>query len=135
AAINYWRDMGDRKVYLEGWIDQCLAGTGFPPMEGGEWDDKIEYMVRVGRRTLIEKQEEKNRPYIGPGYWPLIEGGFREFESGDKEWLYGVTWGVYSKTPPIQEASDTMKSLRPMSPEQGPPLPKGLGIHWPWRAV
>jgi len=88
-TINYWLDWGDRKVYLEGWIDECLAGTGFPPMEGGEWDEKIQYMVRVGRRTLLEKQEEKNRPLaIGPGFFRLIEGGFREFESGDKEWLY-----------------------------------------------
>lgn len=23
--------------------------------------------------------------------------------------------------------------LRPMSPKQGPPLPRGLGIRWPWR--
>lgn len=97
-AINYWRDMDDKKVYLEGWIDKCLAGTGFPPMEGGEWDEKIQYMVRVGHRTLIEKQEERNRPPgVGPGLFTLIEGGFREFEAGDKEWLYGVTWGVYEK--------------------------------------
>lgn len=95
GAINYWRDWGDRKVYLEGWIDKCLAGTGFPTMKYGEWDDKIEYMVKVGHRTLIEKQEERNRPFIGPGRWPLIEGGFREFEAGEKDWLYGVTWGVY----------------------------------------
>lgn len=94
-AINYWLDWGKKKVYLEGWIDQCLTGTGFPPMGGGDWDDKIEYMVRVGYRTLIEKQEERNRPFIGPGHWPLVEGGFREFEAGDKDWLYGVTWGVY----------------------------------------
>lgn len=95
-AINYWQDMGDKKVYLEGWIDKCLAGTGFPPMEGGEWDEKIQYMVRDTRRTLIAKQEERNRPPgVGPGYFTLIEGGFREFEAGDKEWLYGVTWGVY----------------------------------------
>lgn len=86
-AINYWRDWGDRKVYLEGWIDKCLAGTGFPPMEGGEWDEKIQYMVRVTHRTLIEKERERGLT--------LIEGGFREFEAGDKAWLYGVTWGVY----------------------------------------
>jgi len=101
-AINYWRDWKGKKVYLEGWIDQCLAGTGFPPMAGGEWDSKIEYMVRVTRRTLIEKQEERNRPYIGPGHWPLIEGGFREFEAGDKNWLYGVSWGVYVPAPEVE---------------------------------
>lgn len=66
-------------------------------MEGGEWDEKIEYMIRVTRRTLIEKQEEKNRPLAeGPGFFfKLVEGGFREFEAGTKEWLYGVSWGVY----------------------------------------
>ncbi len=94
--INYWEDMNGKKVYLEGWIDKCLAGTGFPPMEGVEWDEKIQYMVRDTRRTLIAKQEERNRPPgVGPGYFTLIEGGFREFEAGDRGWLYGVTWGVY----------------------------------------
>ena len=98
-AINYWRDMDDKKVYLEGWCDKCLAGTGFPPMEGGEWDEKIQYMLRDTHRTLIAKQEERNRPPgIGPGYFTLIEGGFREFEAGDRAWLYGVTWGIYEKT-------------------------------------
>lgn len=88
-AINYWLDWGDKKVYLEGWIDKCLAGTGFPPMEGGEWDEKIQYMIRDTHRTLIEKERERGLN--------LIEGGFREFEAGDKAWLYGVTWGVYEK--------------------------------------
>lgn len=86
-AINYWQDMDDKKVYLEGWIDKCLAGTGFPPMEDGEWDEKIQYMVRDTHKTLIEKERERGLT--------LIEGGFREFEAGDKDWLYGVTWGVY----------------------------------------
>ena len=95
-TITYWEDMGDKKVYLEGWIDQCLTSTGFPPMEEGEWDSKIQYMIRLTQRTLIEKQEERNRPFIGPGHWPLIEGGFREFEAGSQAWLYGVTWGLYS---------------------------------------
>lgn len=95
--INYWVGFNGEFVYLEGWIDKCLAGTGFPEMEGGEWDKKVEYMVRVGGRTLIEKQEERNRPRVGPGFFRLIEGGFREFEAGDRDWLYGVTWGVYTK--------------------------------------
>jgi len=122
-AINYWLDWGDRKVYLEGWIDKCLAGTGLPPMEGGEWDEKIQYMVRVTHRTLIEKQEEKNRPLgMGPGFFRLVEGGFREFESGDKAWLYGVTWGVYdargnditgSWAPGIEKMPETSEKLLP----------------------
>jgi len=108
-AINYWVDMGDKKVYLEGWIDQCLAGTGFPSMERGDWDDKIQYMVRDTRRTLIEKQEERNRPHIGPGHWPLIEGGFREFEAGTKNWLYGVSWGVFSLVPGVFNPLDALR--------------------------
>ncbi len=97
TAINYGVDLGDKLVYLEGWIDLCLIGTGFPSIARGEWDKKIKYMVELGSITLIEKQEEVERPDIGPGRWPLIEGGFREFEAGDREWLYGVTWGIYQK--------------------------------------
>jgi ribosomal protein S27AE len=92
GAINYWLDWGDRKVYLEGWIDKCLAGTGFPKMDGGEWDQKIDYMVNLTKQVLVEKAKENNLT--------LIEGGFREFEGGDKRWLYGVTWGVYQKPTP-----------------------------------
>jgi len=105
SAINYWVDFDDKIVYLEGWIDKCLAGTGFPGIGEGDWDAKIEYMVKDTKRTLREKQEESNRPFIGPGHWPLIEGGFREFEAGDRGWLYGVTWGVYTKpeTPVVPE--------------------------------
>jgi len=87
-AINYWRDLGDKKVYLEGWCDKCLAGTGFPSIGEGEWDEKIRYMVRDVRRTLKIKEKERG--------FTLIEGGFREFEAGDRGWLYGVTWGLYS---------------------------------------
>lgn len=97
--INYWEDMGDKRVYLEGWCDKCLAGTGFPSIERGDWDEKIQYMVRDTHRTLIQKQEEKNRPigFYPPGHLNLIEGGFREFEAGEKVNLYGVSWGVYIK--------------------------------------
>lgn len=87
--INYWQGMAGKKVYLEGWTDKCLAGTGFPPMEGGEWDAKIEHMVRDVRKTLPEKERERGLR--------LIEGGFREFEAGDRGFLYGVTWGVYER--------------------------------------
>lgn len=99
-AINYWLDWGKRYIYLEGWCDKCLTGTGFPPMEGGEWDDKIQYMVDITHGTLIRKQTDGS---LSPTYiaeklpLTLIEGGFRQFEAGDKNWLYGVTWGVYEK--------------------------------------
>lgn len=114
-AINYWLVWGERHVYLEGWIDKCLAGTGFPKMEGGEWDAKIEYMIAATRRTLIAKQEDGS---LSPSYiveklpLTLIEGGFREFEAGEKAWLYGVTWGVY------KQAAVAEKEARKMPKEQ-----------------
>lgn len=93
--INYWLDIDDKKVYLEGWCDKCLAATDFPPIEGGEWDEKIRYMIKDTQRTLFEKQEERDLT--------LIEGGFREFEAGDRGYLYGVTWGLYSKKANISQ--------------------------------
>ncbi|KKK58419.1 hypothetical protein LCGC14_3044620, partial [marine sediment metagenome] len=88
-AINYWVDMGDKAVYLEGWCDKCLAGTGFPDITEGGWTNKIEYMVTLTNETIPRKAREK-------GY-ELIEGGFRQFPAGDRAWLYGVSWGVFSK--------------------------------------
>jgi len=101
-VINYWQIVGDKEVYLEGWCDKCLEGMGYPPMEGGEWDSKIDHMVNDTKRTLIAKQTEGA---LSPVYiveklpLTLIEGGFREFEAGDRGWLYGVSWGVYKEKP------------------------------------
>jgi len=38
-------------------------------------------------------------------------------------------------TPPLERLGkgETMNNLLPMTPEEGPPLPKGLGLKWPWR--
>ncbi len=88
VAINYWTDMGDKRVYIEGWIDKCLAGTGFPDITEGGWSNKIDYMVTLTKEVLPRKAKEK-------GY-EFIEGGFRQFPAGDRAWLYGVTWGLYS---------------------------------------
>jgi hypothetical protein len=30
--------------------------------------------------------------------------------------------------------ADMMSRLLPVSPEEGPPLPRALGIKWPWRS-
>lgn len=32
-----------------------------------------------------------------------------------------------------QQGSATVNDLMPMPLEEGPPLPRGLNIHWPWR--
>ncbi len=87
AEINYWFGINHRQLYLEGWADECLAGTGFPDIGGGDWEKKIDFMVEMTEKTLPEKAKEKGLR--------LVEGGFREFPGGDREYLYGVTWGVY----------------------------------------
>ncbi len=87
AAINYWVTVGDEEVYLEGWCDKCLAGTGYPPMEGGETLAKLDYMRDMTAGILPRKAKEKGLE--------LIEGGFIELE--EVENLYGVTYGVYRR--------------------------------------
>ena len=88
-AINYWRQVNDYWVYLEGWSDSCLVSTGFPPMERGEWDAKIDYMKDMTPIILAEKAKEYNRK--------LIKGGFVENEKEFIQYLYGVTYGIYEK--------------------------------------
>jgi len=89
AAINYWVDIGDKIVYIEGWIDKCLAGTGFPDITEGGWSDKIDYIVELTNEILPRKARERS--------FSFLEGGFRQFEAGERAWLYGVTWGIYGK--------------------------------------
>jgi len=87
GEINYWVTEGDYKVYLEGWCDQCLAGTGFPSIEEGEYDAKIAYMVKLTAETLPRKATERGLE--------LLDGGFITSEMAGH--LYGVSWGVYQK--------------------------------------
>lgn len=86
-VINYWRFLSDKYiVYLEGWCDECLAGTGFPPMERGGTAGKIQYMEDLTPGILKEKAKERGLR--------LLQGGFKELEEADN--LYGVTWGIYA---------------------------------------
>jgi hypothetical protein len=90
TCISYWQKLKDgRMLYLEGWADACLAGTGFPPMEEGDTGRKIAYIMDQTQEILPRKARER-------GY-KLVEGGFDEIE--DAEHLYGVTWGIYEKLP------------------------------------
>lgn len=83
--INYWLRRGDEEIYLEGWCDRCLAGTGFPKMEEGGYSEKIAYIEELTPEILERKAKERGLQ--------LIDGGFIEREDADN--LYGVTWGVY----------------------------------------
>lgn len=91
--ISYWKKLNDERLYLEGWCDKCLMGTGFPPMEEGNHGRKIAYMEDMTEIILREKAKAKENP------WgielKLVKGGFMELE--DAEYLYGVTYGVYER--------------------------------------
>lgn len=91
--INYWKRLNDEVIYLEGWCDKCLAGTGFPPMERGETAAKIEYMERITEITLPRKAQAKENPWGVE--LKLVKGGFAELP--EAEYLYGVTYGIYKR--------------------------------------
>ena len=92
--INYWRKLDDEVIYLEGWCDKCLMGTGFPPMERGGIDEKIAYMEDMTEIILKEKAKARENPW-GIAL-KLVKGGFVE-RWEDTEHLYGVTYGVYDR--------------------------------------
>jgi len=94
SRINYWvpvRWVPDGlydRIYLEGWSDECLAGTGFLSIEEGGWDEKIDYIKDLTPGILFTKERERDLE--------LIAGGFIEFEDEDYySHLYGVTYGFY----------------------------------------
>jgi len=89
-VINYWKDIGGGKlVYLEGWCDECLAGTGFPLMAEGGYEQKLAYIRDMTDIVLSRPEEIKEKGL------KLLEGGF--VETPDAENLYGVTYGIYDK--------------------------------------
>lgn len=89
--INYWKKLNDEVIYLEGWCDKCLAGTGFPPMERGDTAEKVEYIEDLTPGILERKAGAGENP------WgielKLVKGGFVELEEAN--YLYGVTYGIY----------------------------------------
>lgn len=94
--INFWHKSGTHYIYIEGWADQCLAGTGFGPFETGDWERKMEYLRSQTFKTLANLEGE-NRWGIDL-VW--VMGGFHEFEPGvDRDYLYGVTWGIFAEAP------------------------------------
>lgn len=101
AKINYWVAKDDILIYLEGWSDDCLAGTGFPLMAEGNHENKINYIKDLTPGILKRKAEEKGLR--------LIKGGFMETEGATN--LYGVTYGVYRK-PSDQTDERTRDILR-----------------------
>ncbi len=111
SEINYWKRVNDKWLYLEGWIDQCLVGTGFASMEQGEWDAKIDYIKGLTTKILAEKALEYGLH--------LEDGGFVENENEFILYLYGVTWGLYRETPQTRRPGEIMPAVSevPVTPE------------------
>lgn len=86
VRINYWVRQGDDYIYLEGWCDKCLAGTGFP-RKGRLDDEKLEYIKGKTNEILVRKGKEHSLT--------LVRGGF--VERPEATHLYGVTYGVFRK--------------------------------------
>ena len=93
TCISYWQKLPDgRMIYLEGWADACLAGTGFPLIGEGEWDKKITYIQDQTNEILPRQAKERGYKLVEGGFIPKTEDDFTEH-------LYGVTWGIYEKLP------------------------------------
>jgi len=93
GVLSYWVEVGDKLVYLEGWCDKCLIGTGFPSMEKGNHREKLNYIEDLTEQTLERKTKPKENPYGRE--LKLIRGRFVELP--DAENLYGVSYGIYEK--------------------------------------
>jgi len=93
GVLSYWVEVQDKLIYLEGWCDKCLIGTGFPSMERGNHQEKIAYIEDITEQTLERKTKPKENPYGKE--LRLIRGGFEELPNAVS--LYGVSYGIYEK--------------------------------------
>ena len=85
--INYWIKLDDNLLlYIEGWSDECLSGTGFPKIDEGGTEEKLNYIRDLTPKILKKKAEERNLR--------LITGDF--YETSNKINLYGITYGIYN---------------------------------------
>lgn len=78
---------GKNKIlWLEGWCDGCIASKGFPPKGKGMLKEKLDYIREITPEFLQQRAEEKRMKVRWWGFIPLK----------DKEFLYGVSWAVFS---------------------------------------
>lgn len=91
--------------------------------------DQVMWGVRKQVDELIdirEKLEEEDPPEGGNMPAPRTETERKSFH----ERIFGK-----GSTPPLERLGrgQVVNDLMPMPPEEGPPLPRGLGVRWPWR--
>lgn len=75
-----WIDSGNQKIYLEGFCDECLSGTGFPTIEGGETENKINYIRDLADEIAQRKAKERGLKLTSTEF----------IETPDASNLYGV---------------------------------------------
>jgi hypothetical protein len=52
----------------------------------------------------------------------------------ERQSMHERIFGKGSKSPMERLGTgETVNNLLPMPPQSGPPLPKGLGLQWPWK--
>lgn len=74
-----------------------------------------------------EKLKEKRRLF------GVAEGGNPVKTEAQRKATHERIFGKGSTLPERLGRGQIVNDLMPMSPEQGPPLPRSLGIRWPWR--
>jgi len=86
--------------------------------------DKSEKEVEQLGRLLEERIKTLPKASGNPGFTTEAE----------RKSLHERIFGKGS-TPPLERLGkgETLNNLLPMTPEEGPPLPKGLGLRWPWK--
>ncbi|MHA1495557.1 MAG: hypothetical protein ACTSRQ_16260 [Candidatus Thorarchaeota archaeon] len=76
----------DRMLWIEGWCDGCIASEGFPSKNEGMLQEKLAYIREATPKFLRQRAEEKGMDIMWSGFIPLE----------DKEFLYGVSWAVFT---------------------------------------
>jgi len=77
----------DRVLWIEGWCDGCIASKGFLPKGKGMLQEKLDYIREITPKFLKQRAEDKDMEIMWSGFIPLK----------DKEFLYGVSWAVFTK--------------------------------------
>lgn len=85
SKMSKWVKEKDDYVYIEGFCDKCLAGTGFPKMKNGGTQQKLNYIEDLMSEILLKKANEKG--------FKLINSKFIELEVAEN--LYAIIIGKF----------------------------------------
>lgn len=79
----------DRMIlWLEGWSDACLSGTGYPVMEEGMFEEKQMYIADISHQEMSKIAHERGLSLKHTGFVPR----------DDRIHLYGISWAIFDKS-------------------------------------